>query len=153
MKLVSTGLIVVLAAAPVFAQDQPPSIRSSAAKATVAAAAAQPSGERGRGARFWSGLGLGIAGVTTAVLGVTVTRVESSSTGNAPASTYQACVAQKTDPIYATNHCDALKGKNVPMLVGGVVIGAAGAALMIGSTRTSAEVSPGTVRLLHRIRF
>jgi hypothetical protein len=153
MKLVSTALILALAAAPVFAQYQHPSIRTSAAKAAVAAAAAQPSGDGGHSALFWSGLGLGIAGVTTAVLGVTVARVESRSSGNAPAKSYQACVAQKADPIYATNNCDALKGKNVSMLVGGVVIGAAGAALMIGSTRTSAEVTPGTVRLLHRIRF
>jgi len=153
MKFLSTALIVVLATAPVFAQDQQPSIRASAAKAAVAAAAAQPPGGGTRRALFWSGLGVGIAGVTTAVLGVTVARVESSSSGNAPAGTYQACVAQKADPIYATNNCNALKGKNVPMLVGGVVLGAAGAALMIGSRRTSAEVSYGTIRLLHRIRF
>jgi hypothetical protein len=151
MKLVSSVLILALGAAPALAQDRQPSIRSSMATA-AAAAAAQPQGDSTRGPLFWSGLGLGIAGVVTSVLAVTTARVETSSTGNAPANTYQMCVAQKSDPIYATNSCDGLKGKNVPMLVGGVVIGAAGAALMIGS-RTHADVTPGTIRLLHSIRF
>jgi hypothetical protein len=152
MKLLSSVLILALAATPALAQDRQPSIRSSVAKA-AAAAAAQPQGDGGRGTLFWSGLGLGIAGVVTSVLAVTTARVESSSSGNAPENTYQLCVAQKSNPVYATNDCDALKGKNVPMLVGGVVIGAAGAALMIGGSRTRAQVTPGAIQLSHSIRF
>jgi hypothetical protein len=132
--MVALCLIVLLAAVPAFAEEQ-----------------AASSG--GRGKVFWSGLALGIAGVTTSVLGVTVYRVDDSSTGNAPPSSYQACVAQKSDPIYATNNCGALKGKNRPMLWSGVAVGALGAVMMIGGTRTSAEIGPGTLRVFHTIRF
>lgn len=107
----------------------------------------------GRGRLFWSGLALGVAGVTASVIGATASRVDDTSTGNAPVGTYQACVAQKTDPIYATNNCDALKGKNRGLLWGGVAAGAVGAVLMIGGTHTSAEISAGAVRVFHTIRF
>ena len=130
MKVVASCLIALFAAAPAFAEDTP-----------------------GRGKLFWSGLALGVAGVTTSVLGVTVSRVDDSSSGNAPPSAFQACVAQKRDPIYASNNCDALKGKNRPMLWSGVAIGALGAVMMIGSTRTSAEIGPGRLRVSHTIRF
>lgn len=113
----------------------------------------QSSSQGGRGRMFWTGLALGVAGVATSVLAVTTFRVEDASTGNAPAGTYQACVAQQSDPIYATNSCDALKGKNQGLLWGGVAVGAAGAALMIGGTHTSAQISAGAVRVLHTIRF
>jgi hypothetical protein len=82
-----------------------------------------------------------------------VYRVEDTSTGNAPSSAFRACVAQKTDPIYAANNCDALKGKNRTLLWSGVAVGALGAVMIIGSAQTSAEVEPGGVRLLHRVRF
>ena len=134
-KLIALCLIALFAAGPAFAEEQPGSA----------------SGSRGR--LFWSGLALGVAGVTTSVLATTVYRVEDSSTGNAPAPSYQSCIALKHDPIYATSNCEALKGKNVPMLWSGVAIGALGAVMMIGSTRTSAEIGPGTVRLFHTIRF
>lgn len=149
--VVSTLLMVSLAAAPVLAQAQP-SIRASAEKAATTLAA-ESSSRDGRGVMFWSGVALGAAGVTAAVLGVTVARVETSSTGNAPPGAYAGCVAQKRDPIYATNNCDALKGKNRPLLWSGIAVGAVGAGLVIGSTRTSAELSTGAVRLIHRIRF
>ena len=102
---------------------------------------------------FWTGLVLGLAGIATSVAAVTVARVEDSSTGNAPPGTYQACVAQKADPIYATNQCNALKAKNLGMLWGGVAVGAAGAVLMIRGVETSAELQPGALRFLNRIRF
>jgi hypothetical protein len=130
MRVVASCLIALFAAGPAFAEET-----------------------SGRGKLFWSGLALGVAGVTTSVLGVTVYRVEDSSSGNAPPSAFQACVAQKRDPIYASNNCDALKGKNRPMLWSGVAIGALGAVMMIGGTRTSAEIGPGTVRVSHTIRF
>jgi hypothetical protein len=110
-------------------------------------------GKQGRGPLFWSGLAIGLAGVTTSVLGVTAFRVEDSSTGNAPPGTYQACVAQRSNPIYATNNCDGLKAKNRGLLWGGVAAGAVGAALMIGSTHTSAEITAGAIRVVHTVRF
>jgi len=134
MRVAASCLIVLLVTSPAFGGEQSPSQES-------------------RGKMFWSGLALGIAGATASVLGVTAFRVEDTSTGNAPAGTYQACVAQRSDPIYATNNCDALKGKNRGLLWGGVAVGAAGAVLMIGSTRTSAEISGGVVRVVHTIRF
>ncbi len=135
IRIVAVCLIAILAASSAFAEEQ------------------QNSSGPGRGATFWSGLALGIAGVTTSVLGVTAFRVEDSSTGNAPASSYQTCVAQKSDPIYATNSCDSLKGKNLPMLWGGVAAAALGGVLMIHGARTRAEIAPGVVRVFHTIRF
>jgi hypothetical protein len=128
-------LIALLVATSAFAQDSPSS----------------QDGSRGR--LFWSGLALGVAGVATSVLGVTVFRVDDNSTGNAPPNTYQACLAQKLDPIYATNNCDALKAKNRPLLWGGVAAGALGAVLMIHGSRTSAEISANGFRVFRTIRF
>lgn len=154
MRVVSVSLVVALAASPTLAiaQDRHTPIRASAERAVAAAAAVQQS-DTVRQPLFWSGLALGIAGITTAVLGVTAYRVEDTSTGNAPNNAYQTCVAQKKDPIYASSRCDALKGKNRALLWSGVAIGAVGATLIIGSTHTSAELSGGAVRLLHTIRF
>ena len=152
MKLVSSVLVFALAATPALAQDQASSIRSSAEKEATAAAA-QSRSDGGRGAMFWSGLGLGVAGVTTAVLGLTVARVEDSSTGNAPAGAYRACIAQRSNPIYAGNNCDALKAKNLAMVWGGVAAGALGAVLAIGGSHTNAAVAPGVIRLVHTVRF
>jgi len=137
MKTVSMLLILALAATPAFAQEKPPT----------------GSADNNRGPMFWSGLVLGAAGVTTAVVGLTVDRVSESSTGNAPPGAYQACVAQQRDPVYATNNCNALKGKNRTLLWTGVTVAALGAVLTIGGARTHAEISPGFVRLLHTIRF
>src|SRR6516164_11764016 len=136
MRTVSLILAFVLAAAPVAAADDQSSSSSNNHRAL-----------------FWSGIALGIAGVATAVAGVTVARVTDASTGNAPNSTYDACIAQKTNPVYATNQCDGLKAKNRPLLWGSVALGALGAALVIGSTQTSAEISPGGFRLFHTMRF
>ncbi len=108
MRRVSMLLVLVLTAPPAFAQEKP-----------------TPSSDEHRGAMFWSGIVLGAAGVATSVVGVTVNRVGESSTGNAPAGTYQACVAQQRDPVYATNNCDVLKGKNRALLWTGVTVGRA----------------------------
>ena len=85
--------------------------------------------------------------------GTTVYRVEDNSTGNAPPSAYLACVAQKKDPVYASNQCDGLKAKNVKLLASGAALGAVGAVLMIAGAHTSAELGPGVIRVVHRIRF
>jgi hypothetical protein len=137
MRTVSLFLVVALAASPALAGDEPSSSPSTSRHRTL----------------FWSGLALGIAGVTMSVVGVTAARVEDSSSGNAPIGAYRACVAQQADPIYATNNCDALKGKNRPLLWSGVAVGAVGAVLLIGSTQTSAQISSGSFKLLHTIRF
>src|SRR5262245_51333692 len=97
MRAIIVCLLAVLVATPVFADEQ-------------------ASTDTHRGTLFWSGLALGVAGLTTSVIGVTTARVENASTGNAPESAFQACVAQKRDPIYATNSCDVLKAKNRPLL-------------------------------------
>ena len=86
-----------------------------------------------RTALFWSGLALGVAGVTTSALGLTVLRTEDSSTGNAPTGTYSGLRRAEETAIRSTptNQCDALKGKNLTLLWGGVAIAGVGAALMI----------------------
>ena len=137
MKTVSAFLVFALAAGPVFAQEPAPPAQSGA----------------NHRAMFWSGLALGIAGVTTSVIGATFARVDDSSSGNSPIGTYQACVAQKSNPIYATNDCNALKGKNLPVLWSGVAIGALGGVMLIGSARTSVQISPGAIKVFHVIRF
>ena len=152
MKVLSLALAIALTATPALAQSPQQPIRESAARTAVAAAAEQTA-HSGRGKRFWPGLALGLAGVTTAVLATTVYRVDDNSTGNAPPNAYQTCLAQKRDPIYAGNQCDALKSKNVKLLASGVAIGAVGAALMISSAHTSAEISAGVFRVVHRFRF
>jgi hypothetical protein len=151
MKAVSLALAIALAATPALAEPPQP-LHESASRAAVAAAAEQDS-HNTRRTLFWTGLAVGLAGVTTAVLGSTVYRVEDNSTGNAPPGAYQACVAQKSDPIYASNQCDGLKAKNVTLLASGIALGAVGAAMMIGGRHTSAEIGVGAVRVVHRIRF
>jgi len=106
-----------------------------------------------RGRLFWSGLAIAAAGVTAAVLGVTVYRVDDNSTGNAPPNAYQTCVAQRVDPIYATNNCDALKAKNRPLLWSGVAAGALGGVLMIRSAGMRAEISTNGFRISHTMKF
>jgi hypothetical protein len=152
MKAVSVLLVSALTSAPVIAQERFPvsqSIERAAAAVNEQEAHAAPH----RSALFWSGLALGIAGATTSVLGLTALRVEDSSSGNSPKGTYQACVAQKADPIYATNQCDALKGKNLKLLWGGVAVSALGASLLISSIQAQAEIAPGAVTLVKRVRF
>lgn len=151
MRAVTVVLAVVLSAGSAFAQE--PSLRQSIEHAAAAMAVEQPVEGHRPGALFWSGLALGIAGATTSVLGLTVFRVEDSSTGNAPPGAYRACVAQQADPIYAANQCGALKGKNLRLLWGGVAVSAAGAALMIRGIESRAELQPGGVKLVTRIEF
>jgi hypothetical protein len=158
MRAVSLLVAITLTASPALAQGPAP-IRASIEKAAEAAAQtpAQPTSGHASARRnglFWSGLALGIAGATTAVLGLTALRTESSSTGNAPTGTYQACVALRdSNPIYAGNQCDGLKAKNLKLLWGGVALSGVGAALMVTGRNTSAELSAGSIGLFHRWRF
>jgi len=159
MRIVSMVVAFALAASPALAQDRPAPIRASIDQAVAAALStsagatnATPSGHRST--LFWTGLAVSLAGVTTSALGLTALRTDQTSTGNAPDGTYLACVAQRdSNPIYATNQCDALKGKNLKALWGGVAIAGAGLGMMIGGSRTSAEVSGGGFSVFHRVRF
>jgi hypothetical protein len=158
MRIVSMLLAIALTASPAVAQQSQP-IHASIEKAAAAAAeqtASQPkpAASARKGVLFWSGLAVGIAGATTSALGLTAFRTEDSSTGNAPAGAYLACVAQKNSSlVYATNQCDALKGKNLKLLWGGVAIGGLGAAMMIGGSRTSADLSSGAIGIFHHLSF
>jgi hypothetical protein len=159
MRVVSLFVVITLTASSAIAQ-QPQPIHASIERAAEAAAeqtASQPKGSQrsgGKGGLFWSGLAMGVAGVTTSALGLTAFRTEDSSSGNAPKGTYLACVAQKnSSPIYATNQCDALKGKNLKLLWGGVALGGLGAVLMISGTNTSAQLSSGAIGLFHHWNF
>jgi hypothetical protein len=157
MRAVCLLVAIVLTSSPLLAQQGTP-IRASIERAatTVAAdkdAAAAVDGG-GRSTLFWSGLAVGVAGVTTSALGLTVFKTDQTSTGNAPDGTYRACVAQRdSDPIYASNQCDALKGKNLKLLWGGVAIAGAGLSMMILGNDTSAQVTRGGVGIFHRVRF
>jgi hypothetical protein len=159
MKAAALLVVIALAATPVVAQEPAP-IHASIARAAHASAeqsAPQSGGGRsaaGGRALFWSGLALGVAGVTTSMLGLTVLRTEDSSTGNAPAGTYAACVAQRnSNPVYATNQCDGLKAKNLKLLWGGVAVSGLGAALMIRGSHTSADLTPTSIGLFHHWHF
>jgi hypothetical protein len=159
MRAVSLVVILTLAASPAFAQQAAP-LHASIERAAAAAATTSHDGsasaadEGGRSRLFWTGLAVGIAGATTSAMGLTVFRTEDTSTGNAPDGTYLACVAQRnTDPIYATNQCDVLKAKNLKLLWGGVAIAGAGLTMMIGGSRTTAQVTAGRIGLFHGVRF
>jgi hypothetical protein len=153
MRLAAALLVIAFTSVQVLAQEPGPISRSIDGAAAAAAAAEQQPATEHRGGLFWSGIALGIAGATTSVLGLTALRVEDSSSGNSPKGAYQACVAQKSDPIYATNQCDALKGKNLKLLWGGVAVSAVGAALVISSINAQAAIEPGAIRIVKRIRF
>jgi len=154
MRVVSLLVAIAFTASPVTAQSLQPIHASIERAAAVAAeqAASPPAGGRsaGKAALFWTGLATSIAGVTTSALGLTAFRTEDSSTGNAPRSTYLACVEQKnSNAVYATNQCDALKGKNLKLLWGGVALGGLGAVLMITGAHTYAELSSGAIGVFY----
>src|SRR5471032_1878396 len=96
MKAVCLFVVLTFTASPVLAQQSfdaraphtEAPIRASIEKAAAADAdqgaapkTSRPSGEKG--ALFWSGLALGVAGAATSALGLTALRTEDSSTGNA----------------------------------------------------------------------
>jgi hypothetical protein len=158
MKAAALLVVITLTATPVAAQDPAP-IHASIARAVDESAEQSSPRSEGRSAAggralFWSGVALGVAGVTTSALGLTALRTEDSSTGNAPAGTYAACVAQKnSSPVYATSQCDGLKGKNLKLLWGGVALSGVGAVLMIRGSHTSADLTPTSIGLFHHWHF
>jgi hypothetical protein len=158
MRVVSLLVALTFTANPAIAQSPQPihaSIERAAAAGSEQTASPSTSGRSaGKRALFWTGLATSIAGVTTSALGLTAFRTEDSSTGNAPRSTYLACVEQKnSNAVYATNQCDALKGKNLKLLWGGAALGGLGAVLMITGTNTSAELSSGAIGVFHHWKF
>ena len=154
MRIVALSIIVLLTAHPAVAQQRSP-ISQSVEKAVAAAAdAQQPASRREHGKLFWPGIAVGVAGATTTVLGLTTLRTEDRSAGNSVKGLYRSCVAQAAaNPVYATNDCSALKGANRSLVWGGAAVGAIGAAMILGSIHTSAELAPGVLRVSHRIRF
>jgi len=56
-------------------------------------------------------------------------------------------------PPHDVNVADALKGKNLKLLWGGVAIAGAGLSMMIVGSDTSAQITRGGVGLFHRVRF
>ena len=116
MKSVCLVMIAALWAVPAHAQ-QP--IHASLLEAADSAArdAAPQAQERtthvkaGKSPLFWAGLAAGVAGVTTATLGLTALRTEKTSTGNAPDGTYRACVAQRDSAIPSTPPTNAARSR------------------------------------------
>jgi hypothetical protein len=156
MRTISVLVALLLSVRPASAQQVQQPIQESAenAIARMVTQEAQKPSEGSKGKLFWPGVLVGVAGATTSVLGLTVFKVTDTSSGGAPRGAYQACVQQAaTNPLYATSDCNALKGKNLKLLWGGVAVGVVGAGMIIGSLNTSAEIGPGAVRFSHRIRF
>jgi hypothetical protein len=151
-QAVSLLLATGLSASPAIAG---PSINESATRAARAAAdstqSQPPIKQRQRG-RLFTGIGVAAAGGAAIVLGTTALRTEDATSGNAPASAYQSCVALKSNPVYRSNDCDVLKGPNKAMVIGGAIAAASGVALMMSAT-TRDSVTFGPTRLVYRHRL
>ena len=97
---------------------------------------------------------IGLAGGTAIILGTTVARTSSSTSGNTPESGFASCESLKSNPVYRGNECDALKGPNKALVVGGAIAAATGVTLaLIGSANSSVTVGPGVVGFRHRLTF
>lgn len=152
MRVVTLVLAFVLAAGPALAQEQP-SIRSSIEHA-AAAASSEPSSDTSRHPLFWSGLALAAAGTMVAILGTTAFKSEETASGNAPTGSFQGCEALKSNPVYAANQCDVLKGPNPGIVWSGIGVASLGITLMaLQRAHSSIEIGPGAVRVQHRIKF
>jgi membrane protein implicated in regulation of membrane protease activity len=151
MRIVSVVLACVLSGAPALAQ-QP----IHAAVNTSAAAIAndpQPVSERSSTPR-WIGLAVAAAGSTVAILGATAFRSEDTTSGNTPPGGFQQCEALKSNPVYAGNQCDILKGPNLSMVWSGVAAAAAGVTLFaVASGNRSVQVGPRGIRFQQRVTF
>ena len=136
VRMVAYVLLSMLISTPAFAQ-QP---------------ASAPAGSNS--GKFWTGLIVGAAGGTAVILGTTSLKTRDTTSGNTPLGAYDTCVALRTNPVYRGNECDALKGPNTALVVGGAVLMAAGTALMVWSrANNSIQFGPGSVRFQHRMTF
>jgi hypothetical protein len=108
----------------------------------------------GNRARFWTGALLGAAGGTAIVLGTTAIKSDKTTSGNTPKGGFDSCVALKSNPVYAGNECDVLRGPTTALVVGGAVAAAAGATLMmLGLPNSSVQVTHGGLAVTHRVKF
>jgi len=113
-----------------------------------------PARRAGSGVLFWSGLAVGIAGVTTSALGLTALRTEDTSTGNAPSGTYLACVAQKKQqPDLRDESMRRAEGQESQAALGRRGDWRPWRRMMIGGSRTSAELSSGAIGIFHHVTF
>jgi len=139
MKSVLVVLAMLLSVEPAFAQ---------------APATAQANEETHVGKAFWPGVMLAIAGSTVAILGGTALKSADYTSGNTPLSAFPQCEAMKSNPVYARNDCDLLKGPNLKIVWSGVGAAAAGVTLMaIGSSHSRVEVGPRSARFVYRRTF
>ena len=121
---------------------------------TLLAAPAYAQSPNGHRARFWTGALLGAAGGTAIVLGTTAIKSDKTTSGNTPKGAFDACVAMKSNPVYAGNDCGVLKGPSTPLIVGGAIAAAAGATLMmLGLPNSSVQVTHGGLAVTHRLTF
>jgi hypothetical protein len=144
------SLALVLAATPALAQ-QP--LQESARRAATAAAA-QPSASTDHRARFLTGAIVASAGGAAIVLGLTALKTADSTSGNTPDGVYDACVAQKANPVYRGNDCGVLKGPNTGLVIGGAAAAAAGVTLMLlGRSNNTIDVGPGGFAIRRKLTF
>jgi hypothetical protein len=143
---------VVLGATSALAQQPDHPIRAAALAAAQQAGAAPT--QTARRPLFLTGVAIGLAGGTAIILGTTVARTSSSTSGNTPESGFASCESLKSNPVYRGNECDALKGPNTALVVGGAIAAATGVTLaLIGSANSSVTVGPGVVGFRHRLTF
>jgi hypothetical protein len=139
MKSILVVLAVILSVTPGFAQTP---------------AAPQATQDTHVGRSFWPGVMLAIAGSTVAILGGTALKSDDYTSGNTPLSAFPQCEAMKSNPVYAGNACDLLKGPNLRIVWSGVGAAALGVTLMaIGSAHSRIEVGPRSARFVYRKNF
>jgi hypothetical protein len=147
-------LVVVLTAGPALAQQHSGRPLREAASAAAVQAAAATSPPSARRPLFLTGVILGLAGGTAIVLGGTVAKTEDSTSGNTPDNGFQSCESLKSNPVYQGNQCEVLKGPNTALVIGGAIAAAAGVTLaLIGAPHSSVTLTPGGVRVRHRLTF
>jgi hypothetical protein len=153
-QVASVVLVAGLAVQPALAQQ--PVQDAARRAATVAAnnADAQGQSPSRQSGKFFGGAALVAAGGTAIILGTTALKTARTTSGNTPEGVYDACVALKANPVYRGNACDALKGPNTGVVVGGDIVAAAGAALMmLGSSSNSIAFGPTGIALRHKVKF
>jgi hypothetical protein len=140
----------LVASAPALAQ-QP--LHESARRAAEQAAVTAQAGGSNR-ARVVGGAILAAAGGAAIVLGMTTFTTADATSGNAPEGAYDACVAQRANPVYRGNDCDVLKGPQKGLVIGGTVAAASGVLLMLlGQPRSSIDIGPGGFTIRRTLTF
>ena len=155
--VLSLALVAAPASAQQLVQQPPQHPLADSASAVLTQAAAPTSAQPAQPAHrpmFLTGVVLGLAGGAAIILGSTVARTESSTSGNTPENGFESCEALRSNPVYAGNQCNALKGPNTALVLGGAIAAAAGVTLaLIGAPNSSVTIGPGVVRFGHRVSF